>query len=627
MCGIFGVFNYGNKKPVNRTLFKHSLNLIKHRGPDGEGFFYDDNSGIGLGHRRLSILDLETGDQPICNENQTIFIVFNGEIYNHKEIKKYLLQKGHIFKTRSDTEVIVHAYEEFGDKCVNEFNGIFAFAIWDANEKRVLLARDYFGVKPLYYSLDNEKLIFASEIKSILNYSKKIASINEKALNYCLTFRHTPAPLTLFNGINKLPASYRLVVNYEKGYEITRYWSNKIIIDRSKTEGEWIDLLNNQLEKAVKRQMMADVPVGLSLSGGVDSGVLLALMSKYQGKGVHAFTVSFEGGEKTDDESERARKTAEMFGAKFYHSVISSNNYSEFMDKYIWHLEEPVGNESAVAYYFVANMAKGVVKVLLNGQGADEPFAGYDRYLGMYYSDKVNFLPPYLFKVISKLPLDLNRKNQLSRFYDYLSERGFNNRASSIASILSNNQRNELFNEDFKNIVSKADLSNEIEIITDDFIQGNDLEKYLFYDMFSSLSENLLLSEDKMAMAASIEARVPFLDIDLVKTALSIPSEMKIKLGKLKYIHKKVCEKYLPKEIIYQRKIGFNNPVNDWLTNTLGDELEDYFLSENSITQLFLNKNNVLLLLDNHRKKKHDNKRFLYLLLSIEKWNNVFINK
>ena len=624
MCGIFGVFNY-NKLPVNRDLLKEATNLMSHRGPDGEGFYFDDKNGLGFGHRRLSIIDLQTGDQPMSNEDGTIWIVFNGEIYNYKELRDELISKGHRFRTNSDTEVIIHSYEEYGLDCPNKFNGIFAFAIWDSINQVLFLARDHFGVKPLYYLVDNEKLIFASEIKSILHYSAIARKINEKALYYCLTFRHTPAPLTLFEGINKLPASYCLTVNVENKVELKRYWNDRIVIDRNRKENEWIDLLRDKLENAVERQMMADVPVGLSLSGGVDSGVLLALMSKYQGKGVHAFTVSFEGGKKVDDESARARKTAEMFGAKFYHSIITSQDYSNFMDKYIWHLEEPVGNESAAAYYFVANMAKGIVKVLLNGQGADETFAGYDRYLGMYYGYKVSLLPPYLFKVLSKLPLDLNRKNQLSRFYEYLAEKGFNNRASSVASILSDSQRNELFNKDFQKFVNKTDLSNEIENIIFDLIQGSDLEKYIFYDMFSSLPENLLLSEDKMAMAASIEARVPFLDVDLVKTALSIPGKIKIKNGTLKYIHKKVCEKYLPKDIIYQRKIGFNNPVDKWLSTSLGNELNDYINSNNSISNSFLNKGSVLSMLEEHRNKKHDHQRFLYLLLSLEKWRNTFL--
>lgn len=624
MCGILGVFNYSDKKPINRQRFKESTNLIQHRGPDGEGFYFDDNNGVGFGHRRLSIIDLNTGDQPMYNEDGTIWIVFNGEIYNYKEIKSYLLQKGHIFKTKSDTEVIIHAYEEFGDECPNKFNGIFAFAIWDSKKKRIFLARDHFGVKPLYYLLDNEKLIFASEIKSILHYSSTARNINEKALYYCLTFRHTPAPLTLFDGINKLPASHYLSVNVENKAELKRYWNVRIVIDRSRKENDWIELLRDKLERSVERQMMADVPVGLSLSGGVDSGVLLSLMSKYQGKGVHAFTVSFEGGNKEDDESLRAKKTAEMFGAKFYHTVISSEDYSNFMDKYIWHLEEPVGNESAAAYYFVANMAKGIVKVLLNGQGADEPFAGYDRYLGMHYADKVSFLPVYLFKLLSKLSINLNRKNQFLRFYEYLREEGFYNRAASVASILSLSQRNELFNKDFNNIITQTDLSNEIEKVIDGFIQGSDLEMYLFYDMFSSLPENLLLSEDKMAMAASIEARVPFLDVELVKIALSIPAEMKIKNGALKYIHKKVCDKYLPNDIIYRRKIGFNNPVDKWLATSLGNELNDYINSNNSITSSFLNKDSVITKLEEQRNHKVDNQRFLYLLLSLEKWRNTF---
>ncbi len=624
MCGIFGVLNIIPKSPIDKDLFKAATNLLEHRGPDDKGFYFDDNNGVALGHRRLSILDLQTGDQPMCNEDGTIWIVFNGEIYNYKEIKSYLLQKGHIFKTKSDTEVIIHAYEEFGEDCPNKFNGIFAFAIWDSKTQKIFLARDHFGVKPLYYLVDNEKLIFASEIKSIIHYSKTSYPINEKALYYCLTFRHTPAPLTLFEGIKKLPASYCLSVGVNNKVELKRYWNKQIVINRKRTEQEWIDLLRSQLENAVERQMMADVPVGLSLSGGVDSGVLLSLMTKYQNKEVHTFTVSFEGGNKKDDEFLRAKNTAELFGAKFYNSVISSSDYSGFMDEYIWHLEEPVGNESAVAYYFVANMAKGIVKVLLNGQGADEPFAGYDRYLGIYYGERVSFFSPYIFKTFSNLPFNLNRRNQLLRLYEFLKKRDFNSRAASVASIISDSQREILFNKNFYSLITDEIISEVVDNIVGKYIKGNDIEKYLFYDMFSSLSENLLLSEDKMTMAASIEARVPFLDVELVKTALSIPGNLKIKNGSLKYIHKKVCEKYLPKQIVHQRKIGFNNPVEKWLSSSLGNELYDYINSSNSVTNQYLNKGTVLDLLEEHRKKKFDHQRFLYLLLSMEKWRNTF---
>jgi len=623
MCGIFGVFNYKNKFPTDHRLVKESTYLLAHRGPDGEGFYFDDERGIGFGHRRLSIIDLTTGDQPMANEDKTVWIVFNGEIYNYEELRDYLVAKGHIFRTKSDTEVIIHAYEEFGEDTPKKLNGIFAFAIWDAKKNSLFLARDHFGVKPLYYYYDDEKVVFASELKAILHYTKIRREINDRALYFCLTLRHTPAPYTLINNINKVPASHFISVN-NNTLLLKRYWDYKVIIDHKKTEKEWIEELKEKFELSVKRQMMADVPVGISLSGGIDSGAILALMSRYEGKGVHAFTIGFEGNKEEDNEIERARENAERFGVEFNFEIISEHDYLNFMDKYLWHLEEPVGNESAIAYYFVARLAKGKVKVLLNGQGADEPLAGYDRYIGMYYADKFK-IPSFLSKYLAHFFISLDRRNQLLRLTDYLKYSTDSEKIVSSASILSPELRSSLFSEKLKRFDNYHLLKNEVENILRDYIDGNTVEKMLFYDMFSSLSENLLLSEDKMAMAASIEARVPFLDIELAKTMLSIPINKKIKGKSGKYIHKKLCEKYLPKKVVYQRKIGFNNPMDKWLKNSIGSELLDYIATPNSLTKKYLNEKEVNNYLNAHKKGLSDNQRFLFLLLSLEKWNKMFI--
>ncbi|MGE5399294.1 MAG: asparagine synthase (glutamine-hydrolyzing) [Ignavibacteriales bacterium] len=624
MCGIFGVFNYKNNEPVDINLLKNSTRLISHRGPDGEGYYFDQDAGVGFGHRRLSIIDLDTGDQPMCNEDGSIWITFNGEIYNYKEIRKYLQSKGHVFRTKSDTEVIIHGYEEFGDELPSRLNGIFAFAIWDSKMRSMLLARDHFGVKPLYYLFDDERLIFASELKAILNYSGMDREISTVALNLCLTFRHTPAPYTLFRQINKVPATHMLTLCNNGEFSVRPYWDRTIEIDSGKTESEWIDILRDKLEKAVKGQMMADVPVGISLSGGIDSNSILALMSRFEGNGVHAFTVGFEGGREEDNELIRAEKSAKKFGAIFHHRKITSKDYSDFMAKYLWHLEEPLGNESAVAVYFVTEMAKGVVKVLLNGQGADEPFGGYDRHLGAYYTNKYSFLRPELLKILLLLPFPLNRKKKLQRFADYLGQDNDMKRIASAACILNIQERKSIFNEGLF-ASHDGDNADEIEKILHDSINGNTVEKMFLYDMFTSLSENLLLVQDKMAMAASIEGRVPFLDIEFATTALSIPASLKIRGRTGKYIHKKVCESYLPKEMVYQRKIGFQDPVELWLKDSLGEELMDYVNSQNSITRTYLNEKEVDKMFYEHKHNKVDHKRFLYLLLSIEKWAEVFI--
>ncbi|MGE5412517.1 MAG: asparagine synthase (glutamine-hydrolyzing) [Clostridiales bacterium] len=626
MCGIFGVFNFKNNEPANEELVIESTRLISHRGPDGEGYYFDKNAGVGFGHRRLSIIDLNYGNQPMSNEDQSVWITFNGEIYNYSELKNFLLAKGHVFKSKGDTEVIIHAYEEFGYDFPDKLNGIFAFAIWDSNKRTLVLARDHFGVKPLYYLIDNEKIVFASELKSILNYSKIRREINPYALNLCLNFRHTPAPYTLFNQIRKLPATYMLRLKENNSPEIKLYWNRKIEINSHKTESEWVEILKEKFETAVRMQMMSDVPVGISLSGGVDSGAILALMSKYAGRGVHAFTIGFEGGRQEDNELKRAEANARLFGADFHYRTITSKDYSSFLQRYLWHLEEPLGNESAVAVYFVTEMAKNIVKVLLNGQGADEPFGGYDRHLAAYYQAKYSFLSTELISLLLKLPLPLNRKKKLQRFSDYLRQDSDLKRLASASCILNDSDRQNIFSREFIEAANnKFDSLREITNIAFEVINGNTVEKMFLYDMFTSLSENLLLVQDKMAMAASIEGRVPFLDINFAKTALSIPSDFKIKKGAGKYIHKKVCEAYLPKEVVYQRKIGFQDPVEIWLKDSLGQELLDYINSQNSITRTYLNIVEVNKMYSEHKNNKLDHKRFLYLLLSIEKWAEIFL--
>lgn len=411
MCGICGLWNL-NGSPVDPKLLVKMRDIMSHRGPDGYGAVLLSSRGqaqgakpvqfkdldelsalsfkpsaysLGFGHRRLSIIDLNTGDQPMSNEDGSIWIVYNGEIYNYRELRQELRAKGHIFHTQSDTEVIIHAYEEFGEECPTYFNGIFAFAIWDARRRLLFLARDHFGVKPLYYSQNNDHFYFASELKAILCDPTVPRELDLDALNLCLTFRYTPSPWTMFKGIYKLPPASFLIIKPE-GIHVGRYWEDLVVINRQPDEEEWVVQLQANLETAVVRQMVSDVPIGLSLSSGVDSNVLLALMSQHSNGAIKAFTVGFAGREATS-EIEPARCVGSKFGAEFYEQIIMANDYNDFMARYLWHLEEPIGNESAAAYYFVAEMARQQgVKVLLTGQGADEAFAGYERYIGIKYA-------------------------------------------------------------------------------------------------------------------------------------------------------------------------------------------------------------------------------------------------
>jgi len=624
MCGIVGIFNYKTKQPIDRYRLKGASDLLIHRGPDGEGFYYDDNNGIGLANRRLSIIDLVTGDQPISNEDESIWIVYNGELYNYLELREYLIKKGHVFKTKSDTEVIVHAYEEFGIDCVKKFNGIFAFAIWDKNSQTLYLARDHFGVKPLYYLYDKERFIFASEIKAILRLVEEKQGINKEGLFQCLILRYTLAPETLFKSIKKLGPSEILHFNSEFGISIKNYWEKNLIIDYDKSESYWKDKLAYLYENAIKRQMISDVPIGLSLSGGVDSATILSIMSRYSNGNVKTFSVGFEGGKYEDNELDKAEYLSRLFGAEFYSALISESDYIDFFDKYLWYLEEPVGNESAIAYYFVAKLAQGTVKVLLNGQGADEPFGGYDRYIGAYHADTKPWLTENLIKITSVIRPLKYRKYQILKLNEYASTTDLHEKVLNAASLLTLNLRNKIINKETINN-TYYNLKEKTRVIINNITSKIGTEKLFFYDLFSSLPENLLLCEDKLAMAAGIEARVPFLDVELVETTLSIPAQYKIGLFSGKKIHKKVAEKFVDKKIAHQRKIGFNNPVEKWLRNRLGNELEDLINSHDSITRNYLNIKYINKMVSDHKASKFNHEKFLFLLLSIEKWNKLFL--
>jgi len=371
MCGICGCFDISGA-PVDGALLADMGDAIRHRGPDGEGHYLDRE--IGLGHRRLSIIDVGGGGQPISNEDGTIQIVFNGEIYNFIELRQELEGFGHRFKTRSDTEVIVHAYEQWSTACLKRFNGMFGFALWDANKRELFVARDHLGIKPLYYIEVGQQLLFSSEIKSLLRHPACPREVDLDSLAQLFTFRYVPSPKTLFGRIMKLPPAHFLVAK-RGSFKIERFW-NYIPQIRSKwNEADLVAEYQTLLEDAVRLQLRSDVPLGLFLSSGIDSGVLLAIMSKHLSSPVQTFTIGFEDGERTN-EVDDARAMAKMFGAEHHFQILSPDDYTKYYDRYMMDLEEPVGNETAAAFYFVSRLTAQKVKVALSGQGADEPWGG-----------------------------------------------------------------------------------------------------------------------------------------------------------------------------------------------------------------------------------------------------------
>jgi asparagine synthase (glutamine-hydrolysing) len=601
------------------------MEVISHRGPDGSGIY--TSNGIGLGHRRLSIIDLEGGSQPIANEDSTLQVVFNGEIYNYVELAQELEGKGHRFRTRSDTEVIVHAYEEWGAECVTRFNGIFAFALWDEARQQLLLARDHFGVKPLYYTQLGGRFLFASEIKALLTDPEAPREVDVHALGQLFTLHYVPSPDTLFRNIHKLPAAHLMLVS-SAGVNIRRYWNWTPRLRKKCQEQELIAEYQFLIEDAVRLQMRSDVPVGLFLSSGIDSSALLAIMRKYTQAPVHTFTIGFEQGEQTN-ETDDARRIAETFGADHDEMLLSPEDYERYYSRYLWDLEEPVGNEPAAAFYFVSHIARKKVKVVLCGQGADEPWAGYKRYVGVKLSQFYSKLPrPLTEKCFGPMVEALSSNERLRRGVASLQERDSLTRFLKIHSFYSSAMKEKLFQPWIRAEIGDGlhDARRAIARLHADVADLDALSQMLYIDTRASLVDDLLMVADKTAMANSLEARVPYLDHRIVEFAETLPPHLKLNGFCGKYLHKKAIEKWLPKKTVYARKKGFANPVQKWFRGRMRGYVQE-LLSSSSAVSRFFDTNYIRHLLSEHESGRRDHMRHIHLLISFELWHRQFIDQ
>jgi asparagine synthase (glutamine-hydrolysing) len=623
MCGICGIYNMSGET-VDRQLLLRMTDAMQHRGPDGNGTFVDREAGIG--HRRLSIIDLGGGGQPLGNEDDSIQIVFNGEIYNFVELRLELEQFGHKFRTRSDTEVIVHAYEQWGYDCVKRFNGMFAFAIWNTRDRELFVARDHLGIKPLYFVQIGRTLIFASEIKSLLRHKDCPKSMDLGALAELFTFRYVPSPKTLFREIQKLPPGHRMIAN-RQGVRNERYWTTIPQAEQSRSEESLIEEYQHLLEDAVRLQLRSDVPLGLFLSSGVDSGLLLAIMSRYVSGPVQAFTIGFEDGSRTN-EVDDARRMAEMFGAQHYHQIVGPNDYIKYYDRYMWDLEEPVGNETAAAFYFVSRITAEKVKVALSGQGADEPWAGYGRHKGAKLSSLYSRLPRFatngIKAAVSRLP---GRMERLKRGADSLAEPDMLTRFAKIYSFFSADMKAQLFKGPLKDSfdLDHYGTRHALARLQNDVRHLDPLTQMLYIDTRSNLPDDLLMVGDKTSMACSLEGRVPFLDVRLVEFIERLPNALRLKLLTGKYLHKKAALKWLPKQIVYRPKKGFANPVEEWFRVKMRSYVEDCLLDPSAgIAQYFDQKYiEKILILDRSGLAQY--RRHIYLLVSVELWHRTFM--
>lgn len=600
---------------------------ITHRGPDDEGYYV--SGPVGFGFRRLAIIDLNTGHQPISNEDGSVWIVFNGEIYNYQDLRQQLQAKGHVFRTQTDTEVIVHLYEEFGEGCVEKLRGMFAFAIWDGRQKILFLARDRVGIKPLYYWLSDKSLIFGSEIKAILADPETTPEIVPAMIDRFLTFYYVPGEETLFRNVRKLaPGSYMVVRDGQ--VQIKSYWDLHFA-PVSQTIAEAEEKLLGMLEESVRLHMIADVPVGLLLSGGVDSTAMLDFAVGKTDHTLSSFTLGFsEPG--LADERPYARLAARQYGTRHYETTISAKEFADFMPKYAWYMEEPVCEPQAVALYYVSRLAKDYVKVLISGEGGDEAFAGYQTYRGILWLERLKRLLQPLNHTLSSGLTAANRVLGFHRIAKYAPlmqlpfEDYYYSRTSSPFHYFNVHTR-ELYSKDF---AASTDKSHSLAAVAKYLYNGAEsgsgrINKMLYVDTKTSLPDDLLLKADKMTMANSIELRVPFLDHKILEFAASLPENFKVRGVTTKFIAKRALRHRVPREILERRKAGFPVPYESWFRKELKGWISGILLDRETLSRGYFNRVCIEKMLSEDSLSGGLSKE-LFSLAALELWHRAFLD-
>jgi asparagine synthase (glutamine-hydrolysing) len=617
MCGICGQFNFGNRAPVSSDTIQTMAQSMFHRGPDDEGYYFAD--GLGLGFRRLSIIDLNGGHQPMSNRDGSVWVVFNGEIYNFKELRRELENRGYQFGTNSDTEVIVHGYQEWGTKVFSRLNGMFGLAIWDAANQRLVVARDAMGIKLIYYRLEDEKLAFASEIRGIIAGEEVEPEIDPISLNLFLRYRYTPSPLTIFKGIRKLAPGSMLTVQDGKCTVSRWYDYTPLPFDGRKDDAEAEQELFELYQAAVARHLISDVPVGILLSGGLDSGLLLALMNQH-GKGWPAYTVGY-GATFQDDELVDAAETADLLGARHIKVELDRSAFEESLPRIVDVLEEPVASSSIVPMYFVCQRAREDVKVALIGQGPDEAFGGYKRHLGVHYGAVWRGMPGPIRGLVGSAIRRLPRNETLKRGVNSLDVEDRLQRYQQVFSLAPSGQIDDLFRAEFsyakldgKSVAAWSALKPDMEHI-------DELGGFQLLELRSSLPDELLMYADKLSMAHGLEVRVPYLDRTVVEFAQRLDASYKIRGRTGKWLHRKVCQRSLDARILKRKKRGFAvNVVDGWFRTSLQGTLSNLLLDESSLMFQLLEPKAVRRLLGDHRSGRQDNYKLLFSLVMLEHW-------
>ena len=623
MCGIAGIIDSQDRQP-DISIIKKMCDTMVHRGPDDEGVytFSGSHTSVAIGHRRLSIIDLSTGHQPVSNEDGTIWVALNGEIYNFKALRQELEAKGHVFKTNSDTETIVHLYEENDDSFVEKLRGMFAFALWDQKNERLLLVRDRVGKKPLIWTQVVGRLVFASEFSAILSVPFVNKEPDYAAINHYLSYLCVPAPLSAFKGINKLEPAH--ILKYENGkVSLRRYWQPDFSHKLKITEEDAAVKVKELLTESVKMRLVSDVPLGALLSGGVDSSVIVAIMAQLRGSNIRTFSIGFK--ESSFNELPHARRIALRFATKHSEYIVEPKAV-DIIEQLVTHFGEPFADSSAIPTYYVSKMARQEVTVALNGDGGDEVFGGYNRHLAVRVAEKMNRLPiAFLGSMFPKAIAQKSRLGSVKRFLD----------ASNLSRADRYYRWIGFFTDDFKNRIYADNMKKDVNAesssrwLEDLFTQPRGLEAVdaaLYADTMFYLPNDLLVKMDIAAMANSLEGRSPFLDHKLMEFVARLPAGMKVKCLTLKYILKKSMRGMLPAENLNRQKQGFAVPIGSWFRKDMKDFLASNLLSERSLKRGIFKPCQIKDMVNAHLTARADFAHQLWILLMLELWHQQFID-
>jgi asparagine synthase (glutamine-hydrolysing) len=625
VCGIYGIVQLDGALAPADALRRMGQTIV-HRGPDDDGVYHDGPCAIGM--RRLSVIDLAGGHQPLSNEEGTLWLVANGEIYNYRELRRELEARGHRFKTASDCETILHLYEDYGDDCVEHLNGMFGFALWDARRRRLLIGRDRLGIKPIYFKNDGKRLIFASEAKAILAAPGVTAELDPAALHSYLGLGYVPAPQSIFRGIAKLPPATLLSAELGRVQQ-HRYWHVPRDVDRARPETEWVDQVRARLEESVRMQMVSDVPIGAFLSGGIDSSAVVAFMSAHSDRPVKTYAIGFEGGEAEAyyNELPHARRVAQLFGTD-HHEIVVRPDVVSLLPPLLWHMDEPIADTAFITTYLVSEFARRDVTVILSGVGGDELFGGYRRYLGNHYQAQFDRVPSFIRRAAAalgdRLPSDRHSPalNALRLAKGFLSTAGLplDERYRSYV---------QVFPEEIAAKLSRRAGAVEWDSLAAAFDQAtsdDDLNRMLSVDAETQLPDDLLMLTDKMSMAVSLECRVPLLDQELVELAARMPEGIKMRGGRLKHAMKAALRDVLPVDIRERKKRGFGTPMGAWLKSELGPVMRDLLSRDSVAARGLFHYPEIARLIDAHQTNRQDGTDQLLTLLNLEIWARIYLD-